>query len=408
MKKLLLASTALVGASMLAAGPAAAGPVTSGNDFDLTLGGMIRVSAYGVSQDISSGLNPLTGAAITGTTSSGRGYRMYHPETEVWVKGSKKGDNGLTYGFEIELNAASTDATTSDESWIFVSSDTWGRVEMGDQDDAGNRMTIDPGTSAVLKGNGGFYGGIGVQQWFNFGTEAAGQGVSPTRIDLEVSYEGGASDATKVIYFTPRFAGFQLGAAFTPDGGQGGFTRDADNDGDFEEIINLAANYVGTMGDVGVSIGGAWWGGKGEVAAPVVGTANTTNDMVMWRAGAKMDFAGFSVSAAYMDLGRTGVTTANSDLGADSGDYWTAGIGYTTGPWGVSVGYYDSQKSRGTGVAVNAREFKLSWLAFGASYAVAPGWSLLADMSFIDATNIAGTSFDNDGHVFGLTSNFTF
>ena len=406
MKKLLLASTALVGASMLAAGPAAAAPVAASDSFDLTLGGWIRIAAYSTSQDISSGLNPATGAALAGKTSSGRGYRIYQPETEVWVKGSKKGDNGLMYGFEIELNAASTDATTSDESWIFVSNDAWGRVEIGDQDDVGNRMTIDPGTSAVLKGNGGFYGGIGVQQWFNFGAEGAGQGVSPTRIDLEVSYEGSGQDATKVIYFTPRFSGFQLGASFTPDGGQSGFTRDADNDGDLEQIINLAANYVGKFGDVGFSAGGAWWTGQGEVAAPAGGVS--TNDMDMWRVGAKVDFAGFSVAAAYMDLGTTGVTSANSALGADSGDYWTLGASYTTGPWGFSVGYFDSQKNRGTGVAAAARDFELNWLAFGASYTVAPGWSLLADLSFISLDNISGTSHDNDGHTFGVSSNFFF
>ncbi|MBM3559294.1 MAG: porin [Alphaproteobacteria bacterium] len=406
MKKLLLASTALVGASMLAVGPAAAAPVAAGDSFDLTLGGWIRVAAYGTSQDQASGLNPATGAALTGTTSSGRGYRIYQPETEVWVKGAKKGDGGLLYGFEIELNAASTDATTSDESWIFISNDAWGRVEIGDQDGAGNRMTIDPGTSAVLKGGGGFYGGIGVQQWFNFGSEAAGQGISPTRIDLEVSYEGSGQDATKIVYFTPRFSGFQLGAAFTPDGGQSGFTRDADNDGDFEQIMEVAANYVGKFGDMGVSVGGAWWTGQGELAAPANGLS--TNDMDMWRLGAKVDFGGFSVSAAYMDLGTTGVTAANSALGADAGDYWTIAGSYSAGPWSFSVGWFEAEKSRGTGVAATAREFSINWLAFGASYNVAPGWALLADLSFINIDNISGTSHDNDGHTFGVASNFFF
>ncbi|MGE0254742.1 MAG: porin [Alphaproteobacteria bacterium] len=400
MKKLLLASTALVGASMLAAGPAAAAPVSAGDSFDLTLGGWIRIAAYSVSQDISSGLNPTTGAALAGTTSSGRGYRIYQPETEVWVKGKKTGDNGLTYGFEIELNAASTDATSSDESWIFVSSDSWGRVEIGDQDGAGNRMTIDPGTSAVLKGNGAFYGGIGVQQWFNFGTSVV------SRIDQEVVLEGSGQDATKVIYFTPRFSGFQLGAAFTPDGGQSGFTRDADNDGDFEEILELAANYVGKFGDVGFSAGGAWWTGTGEVAAPAGGA--TTNDMDMWRVGAKVDFAGFSVSGAYMDLGKTGVTTANSALGADAGEWWAGAVSYTTGPWGFSVGYFEGELNRGTAVAAAARNSNVDWLAFGATYTVAPGWALLADLSFINVDNISSTSHDNDGHVFGVSSNFFF
>ncbi len=54
MRKLLLASTALVGASMLAA-PAMAGTPTVSDDFSVSIGGNLRFSVLIVDQDLSTG-----------------------------------------------------------------------------------------------------------------------------------------------------------------------------------------------------------------------------------------------------------------------------------------------------------------------------------------------------------------
>ena len=65
------------------------------------------------------------------------------------------------------------------------------------------------------------------------------------------------SDDTKATYFSPRFAGFQLGASLTPDtgivSGTGGLV-DTDNDGDFENVISYGANYVGKFDEIGVGL----------------------------------------------------------------------------------------------------------------------------------------------------------
>jgi len=378
----------LAGTAMAVASPAIAGPVGAGDAFDLTLGGFFRMSGYTVSEDVS--------------LARGRGYRLYQGETQIWANGSAKGESGLTYGFGIELNAASDDVTAADEAWIFIAGNEWGRVEIGDQDDVGNRMTIDPGTSGVLKGHAAFYGGLGVQQWFNFGTSVV------SRTDMEVLLEGGGreGDATKITYFSPRFSGFGLGVSFAPDTGQSGFTRDADNDGDVEKLWVLAANWFHRFDRVAFSAGGAWWLGQGEAAAPAGGA--TVNDSDMWRVGAKVDYRGIALSAAYMDLNATGVTGANSALGEDAGEWWAAGASYVSGSWGLSAGYFASERSRPTTTLAAARGSTVDWLAFGVTYTVAPGWALLADLSFITVDNINSTTIDNSGHVFGVSSQFVF
>ena len=366
MKRFLLGTSAIVG-SVLFAGPALAGPVSAGDSFDLSLGGNIRYSFVHDSEDQ--------------TLSRGRGYRFYADEVEVWVKGSKKGDNGLLYGFEIELNGSTTDGTASDESWMFVDAN-WGRVELGDQDDATDRMAV-TGENAMV-GRLGF--DEDVAENFFFG---AAIGAPFTTI---------TDDATKVIYFTPRFTGFQLGASFTPDSGQTGFTRDADNDGDFENVLGAGLNYVGTFGAVGVTLSAVGEWGSSEVAAPAAGASE--HDVETYALGALVTFSGFSLGAGWADLDKQGIVTTTT---ADAGEWWNVGAGYRTGPWGFSVGYYESEIAQGNGFTAKA-----DILSFDVEYTVAPGWLVMADLSFVGAKDIDAVGTDNDGHVFILSNDFIF
>ncbi len=134
--------------------------------------------------------------------------------------------------------------------------DAWGRIELGDQDDAGDRMFVG-GEDAMDAGRGGYNGAV--SDVFNFGSisgDIDGPGLSPT------------SDDTKIIYFTPRFAGLQLGVGWTPDTGQDGGEGISDNDGDFENVYSLGVNYQNTFNGVGITVAGVYFGGDSESAAP--------------------------------------------------------------------------------------------------------------------------------------------
>jgi len=399
MKKTLLASTALVGAALLAA-PASAGTVGSKDDMSVTLGGTFWFSVAVYDEDQPNA----TGAG------NGRGYRFGVNEAEVYVGASNTADNGIKYGVSIELNAGGADATATDEAWAFLDSDQWGRLELGDQDDAVNRMIL--GSQNAHKGLGGPTGSLGTTLTL-FGDSAAapygGESIG-ARADWDNNTTG---DDTKLTYFSPRFAGFQLGASLTPDtginSGTGGLV-DTDNDGDFENVISYGVNYVGKFDEIGVGISFAGQEGDDEDA---FGDGRTVEDLSIWQVGGKVDFAGFTLGAHYNDFGETSITTANANNGADAGSTWSVGLGYQAGPWGFSAWYTDHEKDNATTSPAGATQSELTRYGFGAGYTVAPGWLLRADIEVYSHDNISngtgtGTTTDADGRGFMLTNMFSF
>ncbi|MDA0786779.1 MAG: porin, partial [Proteobacteria bacterium] len=179
MKKTLLATTALVGASLLAA-PATAGTVGSKDTMNVTLGGVFWFSAYVKDEDVSA--------------ANGRGYGFTVSESAFEIGASATADNGIKYGFTLALNAGAADLAPADEAWAYLDSAAWGRIEMGDQDDVTNRMQL--GSWNALKGAGGPAGGLG-----DINTLFGGNGTDnlQSRTDWQAFTTG---DATKVNYFS--------------------------------------------------------------------------------------------------------------------------------------------------------------------------------------------------------------
>jgi len=212
----LLGGTALVAG--MASLPATAGSVGSGDNLVITLAGEVRTHIAFTDQDDSTGY--------------GRGYTIRTDEAELAFEARNVADNGILYGIEIVLNVGTDDTTNGDKVFAFIDDDNdrLGRIELGDTDDVIDNMIV--GGYSVLAGRAGYDGKLGdvIQMgdnWFGI-------------------HKGNTGKATKINYFTPRIAGFQVGASFTPDTGQNGANfSNTDNDGDYESVLSLAANYVG-------------------------------------------------------------------------------------------------------------------------------------------------------------------
>ena len=378
MKKALLASTALVGAALLSA-PAYAGSVGSGDNLAVKLSGFMWFQANVLDEDNQTGY--------------GRGYRFKIPETEIHINASNTADNGIKYGVSIELEANTDASNNGDEVWAFLSGD-FGRLEMGDQDDATNRMLV--GAFQAHQGISGPFGGLG-------GIAPAFHLSIPTflsRTDWQVST---TSDATKIIYFSPRFSGFQVGASFTPDSGQNGANwTETDSDGDFEKVFGLGANYTGKFDDVGVSVSVLYETGEDEDA----NGANNLEDLEVLHVGAKVDFGGFTVGANWRDNNETQISTADSALGEDAGEYWAVAAGYKQGPWGISAWYSEGEKDNASTDAESKTSVE-RW-GIGGRYAIAPGWQIRADYNHVDEENDSGANTDNKAKAFMLTNMFNF
>lgn len=374
-KSILLGTTALAGA-LAAAVPASAGPTTAGDTYTITLSGEFGFNILAIDQDVSTG--------------RGRGYFFENDDVELYLHAAATADNGMRYGVRLELNANTDDTTAADEVWAYVSHDDWGHLELGENDDAADRMFVN--AEAVMTGKLGWDGVM-----FDMVNTGSGNGITD-------SYASTTDDATKITYFTPRISGFQLGVSHTPDTGHNGRNRDTDNDGDAEKVWGFGANWEGSFGDVGVLVAATYETGK----RPNSGTAafTPTEDPEIWTIGAQVTFGGFAVAAGYADLNDTGITTAAAAAGADGGSWWDVGASYTTGPWTVSLAYLDTTKDNTAGIPST----DWSVISAGVSYNVAPGWDVSGELDMFrgDNINATATPVDNDGTVFLITNYFYF
>ena len=388
MKKGLLASTALVGASLLATAASAQAP-SVGSNFDVSIDGTLRFGILLWDQDANGhNTNKFTNDSDT------RGYKFQTDESEVRFRMRGTADNGLAYGFDIEMQTQTDDSTNVDEAWMFVEAG-WGRVELGDQDGAAGRMFR--GGEDRTSGRGGWNGDVG--DVFNDGyidEEGIDRGIINDTPGHETS-----SDHTKIVYFSPRYAGFQLGGSWTPDESHdGGDDNRSDAKDSFENSFDVGLNYANTLGDISVVLSAIYVGAEHEVA--------TEGDKEVWGIGGSVDYAGFGFGIGYSDLNETRISVADAAAGADAGEWLTIGLRYTTGPWQVGGGYFTSEESNVAGRPDSGVD---AWFV-GFDYNIVGGWRVEGDITFIEADNINKAAneaaLDNDATVFAIASIMSF
>ena len=394
MRKALLASTALVGAALLSA-PAQAGMMGSGDNLAVTLSGFMWFQVSWLDEDHQTGF--------------GRGHQFGIPETEIAIRAFNTADNGIKYGVILELETNVDSTNNGDEVYAQLSGD-FGTIQLGDNDGATNTMLV--GAFQAHKGLAGPLGGLGAHApVFHLQYVIPARRGMLARTDWQ---ETTISDSTKIIYFSPRFSGFQVGASYTPDGGfDGASFRETDDDGDFENVFDIGANYTNNFDDFGISISALYQNGTDEpdnskTRAPV-------EDLEVWFVGAKVDFAGFTIGADYRDNNQTHLTTAQTAAGDDGGRYWSAAIGYQEGPWGISAWYSEGETTYGNGEGPDVDE-TITRFGIGGRYAIAPGWQIRADYNYVEHENIGGSTAvstsapfsSNESQAFILTNMFNF
>jgi outer membrane protein OmpU len=285
--KLLLGSTALVSAGLLLSGGAQAQETEVGG-LEVVLGGYTEFGVQGATEDTN----------VDGDDD--RNYNFFM-DNEVFINALGVTEGGIEYGSEIELEVGSGrgnpdqgDDTFVDEATLFFSGG-FGRIELGREDGAEDVM------------------GIGGED-----AQAGTGGIDGDTTNLEPLFEvPDTGDDAKASYFTPRIAGFQLGASFTPDDNDGLTDEGVGNEQ--ENLIGAGINWVGSLGPLDLTVAGTGIKGENE--------EGDGDDLEAWEAGALLGFGGFT----------TGVKVGQLlDLG--EAQFANAGLKYGFGAANVSVG----------------------------------------------------------------------
>ena len=233
---------------------------------------------------------------------------------------------------------------------------------------------------------------------------------------------------SKVAYFSPRFAGFDLGVSFAPSntanqsaacgvaaagcasistattGAFGGENRPTN----WYEVMG---RYQGNFGGLGV-YGVLGYSGSGHVhvwgSTPGgLGVGSTTtayNGFSVGDGGLALTYAGFTIGGNVLWGAFNGQVSLKPQGGANA-VAWVGGAQYAVGPLTIAASYINYQ-SQGAAAMINKSQSYNDELAAGVTYSIAPGLSAYAEYVYgqthqggvSQISGSTGTSANNDWH----------
>ena len=425
MRKLLLGSTAVAAAALLAPQDAAAQgadpflpggpPMVSHRALEVRVGGFFRFNynftdennGFANTNNRNGALAP--GVAATNATgglaapqSTNTGKSDFASDTEIHVVANGKAANGLRYGGAIELQVDQNDGTFSDtsrtstnktmvntdEMWMFIAGD-FGQIRVGDEDGVLGGLMFSGHVTNF--GSGGLDG-----DWFD--------SVTP-RSRNSTLFPGDVGDNTKITYLSPQFFGFDVGASFAFNTGEGEDTgcvlnyqtAQCDRANAFSGAprrhneLQIAGRWRGSFAGVGLSVtGGAILAEPTKViasGAPGSAAGASAQHFNLYNGGLQATAYGFLVGGHVFwgdanfgsPLLRTG-PVGNVVDGTNFRQYFV-GASYTLGAFTVGANYYNA---RSAGVQTIAAKRVEDGYNIGATYRLAPGLEVIAE--FTDVT----------------------
>jgi hypothetical protein len=365
MKKVLLGTTALFGAGLVAS------PAFAADGIKLGVGGFFKTAYMVVFDDDDEG-EPGNERNTDGVFS----------DAEIHFTGSTVLDNGLEVGARVELEGEDS-GDQVDEAWIYFSGG-FGELRMGSDDDAlANACIVPPG------GTGNF-SAFSPNQW----------GANTLTSNSVCSGVDDKGDAQKFVYVSPVFAGFQLTGSYTPNGGdetQGdgvgphlGMPTNADDESRHNFAAYLSYSYEGDGWGLTAGGGAAFEGHVEQVD----GGGPDRDDQDFYQAGLNLTFGNFAVGGVFQYY--------NDDLdqGPDDIDSWVAGAGiaYSMDAWTIGAQYSHGDSEND---GENGGDTTQDRIVLTGNYAMGPGINIDAEVGYTwidsDGPATANTRFDDSG-----------
>lgn len=307
-------------------------------------------------------------------------------DTRIFFGMEGKGNNGLKYGARIELFAdvspsPSNNPNHGDKVYAYAES-MFGRLEGGAVRGASNQMAINAAT--IASATGGVDGAA--NNWLpldkpsslpsssNFYSRYQTTPGLPTFIDH-------VSAAGKINYFTPKFAGFQIGVGYIPDIQLRGtvsqtHTITHEVGKGYKNIYDASIKYEGKLSEVSYAASfGAEFGD-----AKTTTRGDEKNDLKAWVAGAKVMYKGLSLAGSYGSWGKSATPKLKHDGMKYGTEHFTLGTAYAFGDASASVTYLESRRGNSYGdllpIAPDMQDItknKFKLLSFGVDYKLAQG-----------------------------------
>ena len=318
---------------------------------------------------------------------------MQYQDPELWFGGRTTLANGIAVGFDVQLRGH-TDGDQIDESYMFVDG-AFGRVVIGSENTVDYIMHYGaPGVGVSFGTNESQVGtfilrptNVTVLNTTASGRTSGGGGTALTH--------GTGNDQQRLSYFTPRFAGFQVGLSFTPNldrEDSNGYTdRNAQRANAVHGSINYTNNFSGVQ--LNGSLGASQYGKVSSAAA----TSPLSKGVTDLSAGLQVGAAGFMVGGGYRKL--------SADLGAENGSAMSIGVSYTTGPLSVGASYLSSEVD---GAAAAGKD-KYGQILFAAAYSIGPGVDLIGALfhaKYDDEGNATANENSGTGGALGIHLRF--
>ena len=385
MKKLLFATTALAGASLLATAATAQDYIAADEQdgqspvvqqqpaYAVRIAGVLAHDMQWIDQDKATGAQAAPGRPS---------YSQHNLLRNVNILGSATADNGLSYGFNYSVNQTTLAIHLSNRL---------GRLDMGNTFTASD--ALDVGGRSVMVGRGHFAGGG------NKNLNSQVGGMMQTFFSRPKGVPGGAAPegGPTIRYSTPNYGGLTVAVSYTEEA-DGNMT-----DGDhIEDIWSLGAQYTSSYGNYTTVVSGGY-----ERANSAQGTPGSgPTDLALWHIGARVTGmgAGFGIGYGEVHVDQDLVTDPDADV-----RWFDIGASFSSGPWAISGGMAYVVKDDATGIQL-AVDQEQTVFSVSAQYALAPGLILASGVSIWDIKNsdTAGTNVDNDATTFTLRTMMIF
>ncbi|MDD3288771.1 MAG: porin [Alphaproteobacteria bacterium] len=378
MRKILLATTALVGVALSGAAHAAESPIA------VNVGGYVDFRAAQFSESHKAVAN--------------QRHSDFENTFQVDIEASAKATNGVEYGAKVGLwngnadDAAAGQTVSEHDAYVWLSG-VWGKVVFGDALGASTEMFVGAPTVGEGQIDGTYYHFTDTTKLFS---------------TIVPSYMDDDENSTKITYYTPKVGNenhkVQLGVSFTPNYGDKGEAVVLTKGTNYKNVISSALEYTGKFSPVTLTVSAVVNDGTADK-----GVGSTLRDFTTYGGGVQAAYAGFTVGGSYVDAGHF-----NTDKGGAQQkpqDAWTAGVKYEFNKVALAVNILDGRGYNNFGTAAAPDDHyvrDIQELGLGATYNWFPGLTTAADAVFFKQKVQDKAIENNQGHVLMLSQKLAF